>query len=88
VDIKALLVTFDGLSNSRLAFRLFPFADEKHGNALTQPTFLKERYLLLSETLLGFPIVTNTVFLRVYPLPHFKRIPFSDAFQQRLIRKF
>jgi len=49
VDIKALLVIFDGPSNSTLTFRLFPFADEKQGNALTQPTLLKKRYLLLSE---------------------------------------
>ncbi len=88
MDIKALLVIFDEPSNSTLTFRLFPFAVEKQGNALTQPILLKKRYLLLSETLKEFPIVTNTVFLRVYPLPHFKRIPFSDAFQQRLIRKF
>jgi hypothetical protein len=38
VDIKALLVPFDEPSNSRFTFRLFPFADEKQGNALTQPS--------------------------------------------------
>ena len=48
MDIKALLLTFDGPSNSRFTFRLFLSANENQGNALTQPT----HYRTLKESLL------------------------------------
>jgi hypothetical protein len=38
MNTKALLLIFDGLSNSRLGFNLSSVADEKKGDALTQPT--------------------------------------------------
>ncbi len=47
MDIEVFLVPFDGPSNSRLTFNLFLFADEKEGNALTQPRY---HYVLKGST--------------------------------------